>query len=207
MRRRDGPRLAAVPWSPGDVALLRYIRFGKVRHAAPHIVVEDGEELVVLYLPVGTLAKRPVSEGRPIRGQADREWELRDHVWHTSSQLGLIQWGRGHCVHLLWEGDTREFAGWYINIQEPLRRFPLGFESDDLVLDIRVQPDGSWSWKDEDELEEAVRLGRFTPKQALAIRREGERVLEERPWPTGWEDWKPDPEWPLPELPTGWDVV
>ena len=22
-----------------------------------------------------------------------------------------------------------------------------------------------------------------------------------------WEDWRPDPEWPLPELPQGWDRV
>ena len=200
-------RLAGVPWSPGDIALFRFIRFGKVRHASPRLVVLDDDDLVVLYLPVGTLAKRPVSDGRPIRGQADREWELRDPAWHTSSQLTLSQWGRPHCVELLRDGETGDFAGWYINIQEPLRRSPLGFDSDDLVLDIRVQPDGSWQWKDEDELEEAVRLGRFTPAEAAAIRAEGERVIEERPWPTGWEGWRPDPAWALPELPAGWDVV
>ena len=78
-----------------------------------------------------------------------------------------------------------EFAGWYVNLQEPLRRSPLGFETDDLVLDIRIQPDGSWAWKDEDELEEAVRLGRFTEDEAQAIRAEGERVVEERPLADG----------------------
>ena len=108
---------------------------------------------------------------------------------------------------MLWDGKGCEFAGWYVNLQEPLRRSPLGFETDDLVLDIRIQPDRSWAWKDEDELEEAVRLGRFTEDEAQAIRAEGERVLEERPWPTGWEDWRPGPGWPLPRLPEGWDVV
>jgi hypothetical protein len=208
---RDGaphpPKLAPVPRSPGDVALFRFIRFGKVRHASPHFVVQDADDLVVLYLPVGAIAKIPAWDGRPIRGQADRDWELRDHIWHTSSQLALIRWDRGHAVELLWDGVTREFAGWYVNIQEPLRRSTLGFDTDDLVLDIRVEPDGTWRWKDEDELEEAVRLGRFTPSEARAIRDEGERVIEERPWPTGWEDWRPDPAWDLPELPAGWDVV
>ena len=188
------------------VALFRMIRFGKIRHASPHYVVHDDPELVALWLPVGTRMKRPVSDGRPIRGQADREWELYDHTWHTSSQLGLIRWGRAHSVEVLWD-ESGEFLGWYVNIQEPLRRSALGFETDDLILDVRVAPDGSWAWKDQDELEEAVARGRFTEDDARSIRAEGERVVEERPWPTGWEDWRPDPSWPLPELPDGWDVV
>jgi predicted RNA-binding protein associated with RNAse of E/G family len=187
------------------VALLRFIRFGKVRHAAPHFVVRDEDDLVVLWMPIGTLMKRPVARG-PIRGQADGDWEMYDHLWHTSSQLSLIPWGRAHCIELLWN-QADEFAGWYVNIQEPLRRTPTGFETDDLILDIRVQPDETWAWKDEDELEEAVRLGRFTEAEAVEIRAEGERVIEERPWPTGWEDWRPDPAWGLPQLAEGWDVV
>ena len=192
---------------PGEVALVRFIRFGKVRHASPRIVVRADEELVVLHMPVGTPAKLPAYDGRPIRGQADRDWELRDHVWHTSSQLTLIPRGRAHCIELLWDGRTGEFAGWYVNLQEPIRHSRLGFDTDDLILDIRVQPDGSWQWKDEDELEEAVKLGRFTDEEARAIREEGERVVEERPWPTGWEDFRPDPRWELPQLPAGWDIV
>jgi hypothetical protein len=188
------------------VALLRFIRFGKVRHAFPHYVVRDEEGLVVLYMPLGTVGMRPRFDGRPIRGQADRDWELYEHEWHTSSRLTLIPWERAHCVELLWD-DKGDFAGWYVNMQEALRRAPLGFETDDLILDIRVQPDGSWAWKDEDELEEAVALARFTPEEARAIRAEGERVVAERPWPTGWEDWRPDAGWPVPELPEGWDVV
>jgi len=27
------------------------------------------------------------------------------------------------------------------------------------------------------------------------------------PWPTGWEDFQPNPSWPLPELPPGWDAA
>jgi hypothetical protein len=185
---------------------VRNIRFGKVRNAFSQYVVREDEDLVVLYLPLGTVGKRPLSDGRPIRGQADREWELRDHTWHTFSRLTLIQWGRAHSVELL-RDETGEFEGWYVNIQEPLRRSRLGFETDDLVLDIRVQPDGSWTWKDEDELEEAVVLGRFNEDEGRAIRAEGQRVIEERPWPTGWEDWRPDPAWPVPKLPKGWNVV
>lgn len=88
--------------------------------------------------------------------------------------------------------------------QEPLRRQALGFDTPDQALGITVGPDGTWAWKDEHHLERLVELGAFSADQAVAIRAEGERVLEERPWPTGWEQWRPDPAWPIPELPVGW---
>ena len=34
-----------------------------------------------------------------------------------------------------------------------------------------------------------------TPRR---VRAEAARVLEEWPFPTGWEDWRPDPSWPVP---------
>ena len=44
-----------------------------------------------------------------------------------------------------------------------------------------------------------ARAGRANPRG----RRER---LARAPWPTGWEKWRPDPAWELPELPDGWDV-
>jgi hypothetical protein len=32
-------------------------------------------------------------------------------------------------------------------------------------------------------------------------------VIAARPWPTGWEEWMPNPVWPCPELRDGWDIV
>ena len=50
-------------------------------------------------------------------------------------------------------------------------------------------------------------LGVLDAQAAAAIRAEGERVMAEQPWPTGWEHWRPPPQWePLP-LPEGWNVV
>jgi len=192
------------------VAVLRYIRYGQVRRATPHVVVEESGEAVVLHVPVGTPAKFPTSDGPavgPIRGQTDRTWTLRDHVWERYRVLRLIRWGAGHSLELFWHAEDDAFAGWYVNLQEPLRRSPAGFDTDDLVLDVWVEPDGTWQWKDADELEIAVALGRFTPDEARAIRAEGERVIAARPWPTGWEEWTPDPSWPVPRLPETWDVV
>jgi len=194
-------------WSPGDVVAVRFIRYGQVRRATPHIVVADDGDLAALHVPVGAVGKSAVSDGSPIRGQADRRWTLRDHVWDTFRVLRLFRPDVGHSIELFWDGDSDEFAFWYVNIQEPVRRTPLGFDTDDLVLDLWVEPDGSWHWKDEDELVESVRLGRFEAPEAAEIRAEGERVLAAWPFPTGWEGWRPDPGWTLPELAPGWDKI
>ena len=37
--------------------------------------------------------------------------------------------------------------------------------------------------------------------EVTKIRRVGEEVPAEWPFPTGWESWEPDPTWTVPELP------
>jgi hypothetical protein len=70
------------------------------------------------------------------------------------------------------------------------------------VLDVVVDPDGTWHWKDEDEFLEATTLGLFTRQKALEIRAEGERVIASLPslLPTGWETWIPNPSWSVDTL-------
>ena len=99
------------------------------------------------------------------------------------------------------------FEDWYVNLQAPYVRSRLGFDTRDHQLDIVVAPEGTWRWKDEDHLALGTRLGVFTPEEAAEIRAEGEHVIADWPFPTGWEDWRPDPAWPIPQLPVGWNVV
>ena len=196
-------------WRPGDVVVYRLIRYGKIRYALPHVVVQDSEDLVALYVPVGAVGKAPSNDGRPARGQADRDWELRDHVWHSNGMLRLLRPGEPYGLELHWRDEDAAFIGWYVNLQEPIRRTNRGFDTDDLVLDIVIEPDGAWTWKDEDELAEVVALGRFDADEAAEIRQFGERVIEQldRLIPTGWEGWRPDPSWPTPALGAGWDEL
>ena len=70
-------------------------------------------------------------------------------------------------------------------------------------------PTRSWRWKDEDHLAEALEIGLFTTEQAKAMRTEGERIVERieawtAPFDENWENWRPDPDWPLPSIPDGW---
>jgi hypothetical protein len=126
------------------------------------------------------------------------------------SVLWLARPGQAHAIGLFWQGAARQFIGWYGNLQAPLARKAIGFDSMDHVLDVQIAPDRAWNWKDEDEFAVVQRRGLVSPRQAAAIRAEGERVIaaaEQNEWPfnAGWEAWQPDPAWPIPAMPDGWD--
>ena len=201
-------------WSTGDAILYREVWQGKVWTARPVTVVQDRPTLIVLYLSAGTHWKKPV----PIEGTGDLlaallsgSWRLVDAVWLWDS-LVLACPGKAHAVHVMrGEGrGSREFVGWYVNLQEPLRRTRLGFDFMDQELDVVIDPDMSrWAWKDEDAFQRAQEAGRFSEEQARRIRSEGERVIRRLsargfPFDQGWESWYPPAEWRVPALPEGW---
>jgi hypothetical protein len=177
-------------------------------------VVRDEGDFAALWFPRGTAWKAPTTPPDLPRA-ADRgerladcalsgRWVFRDVEWDVDT-LVLLREGPWHALWVSWL-PSGEHWGWYVNLQRPFRRTELGFETMDLVLDLIVDPDGSWRWKDEDELATWVARGVFEPELAERIRAEGESVLARAAWPTGWEKWRPDPAWELPELPDGWDV-
>ena len=93
-----------------------------------------------------------------------------------------------------------------------LRRTPLGFEAMDMMLDVVVEPDLTWRWKDEDEFADLLDRGLVDRATSDRVRAEGEAMIErvrrrEPPFSEPWPDWRPDPAWSAPSLPTGWDVV
>ncbi len=189
-----------------DVVLVRSVYRGRVRWAFPHRVVGDREGRLALYLALGTPG---VSMGRGPDGRYLERWARGDdpvrHVWQRTHALDLIRHGAAHALRLFWDEDWR-FLGWYVNLQAPLRRTPLGYDTTDWALDVWVEPDGRWAWKDEEDFAEAQALGILDEEAAVSVRAEGERVVAERPWPTGWESWRPEAAWPLPQLPEDWDA-
>ena len=184
----------------GDVVVLREIWKGRVWKARPWIIVRDEPDELVLYIPPGTPTKVPPGSGIP-----RDEWELEDKVWRREA-LRVTTPGAPHSILLWWEDGSRS-EEWYVNLERPLTRSSAGFDYLDLELDIICRPGGAYEWLDEDEFEEAQRRGVITPEEAAEVRAEAERVLAAWPFPTGWEDFRPDPAWPFPQLPKGWDVV
>jgi hypothetical protein len=191
----------AVGRSPGEVAVLREIWKGRVWKARPWIVVRDEPDELVLYIPPGTPTKVPPGSGIP-----RDDWELEDGVWRREA-LRVTRPGEAHSRLLWWENGPR-LDEWYVNLERPLTRSPAGFDYLDLELDILCRPDGTYDWLDEDEFDEAQARGVMSAGEAAAVRAEAARVLSAWPFPTGWEDFVPDPAWRRPpQLPQGWDVV
>jgi hypothetical protein len=180
-----------------DVAW-RDVHRGRVWRAQAGRIVEDTPELLVLWFPAGGPAKIPAG-GLRIPGD---EWELED-ASPSRDSICVARPGRRHSIYVFWRGDE-ELSHWYVNFERPLRRSRVGFDTFDEKLDLIVRPDGSYEWKDEDELEQAAAVGLL---DAHAVRAEAAKVIAEWPFPTGWEGWRPDPAWPLPRLPDGWDRV
>jgi predicted RNA-binding protein associated with RNAse of E/G family len=87
--------------------------------------------------------------------------------------------GDHHAVWHFWTGPDREFACWYVNLQTAFVRTSVGYDTQDLELDIVVTPDGTWTLKDLDVLDDRVAEGRFSPELARWIVSLGEQLAAE----------------------------
>jgi hypothetical protein len=194
-----------VRWEPGDAVVRREVWRSRPWSAWAITVVCDEPGLLGLYLAEGTRFVFP-----------DGDWPGGRHPWHGRGAwrghgvLHLQRPGEAHAVVAFWNGPARSFAGWYVNFQDPSRRTAVGIDTFDHELDIWIPAGGAWRWKDRDLLHASVETGRFTRDEVAAIEAEGERVAAEldagrRWWSDEWRAWKPDPAWPVPELPENWE--
>jgi hypothetical protein len=105
------------------------------------------------------------------------DWELHECIFETADgQLRLTRPDTRFSLHLFRHADG-SFRGWYVNLEQPQQRTPLGFDFEDELLDIWVEPGAEPEWLDEEELDEAVKRGIFSPERGAQIRANGERVL------------------------------
>jgi hypothetical protein len=189
-------------------ALYRSIYPGRVVYATPSYVLEESDVHIVTAVLPGFSCRLLVGSRMDIIAELaagreqteDRIWDKHTVVWHT-------RYSDAHTLGHFFDAESGRFKFYYVNLQAPVRRTPLGIDSMDHVLDIVVMPNGEWHWKDKDELDEAVRLGIYSDAAASDIHREGERAIASLParLPTGWETWRPNPNWPPLQLPEGWE--
>lgn len=125
-------------------------------------------------------------------------WAVHD-AWRGPT---VLQLRRPEDWYSVWKffgsaAQGHPFQGWYLNIERPVVRSPdgSGIDTDDLELDLVVDPDGSRHWKDVDQLAGRVAEGRFdvpTLLQVLATAAELSDLLDrDDRWWAPWDEWIP----------------
>jgi hypothetical protein len=174
---------------------------GRVWRALAVRLVERQDDRLVLWHPAGTPAVVPYAADRLLRIPGDDDWELRATP-SPGASVGIVHLGARHSTWLNWRDGA--FEGWYVNFERASALTPVSLDVVDEKLDLVIRPDGRVRVKDFDELIAAARTGYLRPGEVIE---EAVRVLRDPPWPTGLEDFRADPAWPVPRFPEGWDVV
>ena len=189
-----------MPWIRGETVALRDVWFGAVWRAVAGIVVEDTPSRTVFWVSEGAEAAFAADdEGKEIRmPRHDFQRAFRA----TKRPIVVVcDEGAPWTLWLFFQA-VGDFGHWYVNFERYLGRSAVAYDSVDHKLDLIAHPNGELVWKDEDELEQAGSLGLV---DVDAVRRDAAAAVASPPWPTGWEDYVPDPPWPVPRLPKGWD--
>jgi Protein of unknown function (DUF402) len=197
-----------VSWRAGEVVVRREVLHGHVWCGFATYVVQDTEDVLALYLPGGSELAFPAW---PF-DRWEHPWLTAGHrTWTGHGKLMLQRPGDPYSVDVFWTGPDRAFAGWYLNLQDPLRRGPGRIDTLDHELDYWLPAVGGWEVKDDELFEERVREERYDAEQAAAIRVTGEAIVTMLDggttwWDPAWAAWTPPEQWSGLRLPGGWSA-
>jgi hypothetical protein len=186
------------------------------------IVVKDSPQETVLLLLPGAQCAYPSSyvHWRNHDASGPSRWQealsdshaMTEFPWETNRLLIFLEPEKYYSPFLFWNQATDEFLFYYINFQLPFRRSHCGFDTLDLDLDMVIQPDYSWKWKDVDEYEEGIRAGGIKEEWMKAIEAARPEALERiyhhsYPFDGSWNSWTPETGWRPPSLPLDWHTL
>jgi hypothetical protein len=209
-------------WEAGESCVLRGIVNNQVWLAQSVIVVKDApQETVLLLLPGARCAFPQGYAGwRNKETPGETRWQEARHVplvlreldWQTNRILIFLEPQKYYSCFLFWDHQTGRFGCYYINFQLPFRRSHCGFDTLDLDLDIVIDPQYHWKWKDVDEYQAGIQEGGIQDEWVQGIERSQAEVFDrinQRMYPLdgSWLDWQPEPGWAPPKLPESWQVV
>ena len=209
-------------WKPGDPVALRGIYNDRVWYMQSALIVHDSPEEVALVVLPGAECSAPreyIHGKHGASGQYDRwgnylgnHWNMESYLWRTNRLLILLEPEKYYAGMFFWEHNSGNFLCYYMNFQLPFRRSEIGFDTLDLELDIIVEPDLTWHWKDVENYQKGIESGVIRSEWTEAIditRQEVFEALGNRRYPFdgSWLDWKPDPAWQTPKARENWDKI
>ncbi|NUT02239.1 MAG: DUF402 domain-containing protein, partial [Hamadaea sp.] len=185
------------------------------------VVLADDDRGLLLWVPRGApMLDRKAVDGRGLRAMPFAEWlvtetKLWEMTWRGPAILKVLPPGEDYSVWLFRTEDGA-FRGWYVNLEEHGVRWDdgsvAGVDIVDQDLDIWVEPDRSWSWKDEEEFAERLAYSSdYWVADGDAVRQVGERVIKrieaaEFPFDGSLRTLTGEAEWTGSQhVPAGWD--
>jgi protein associated with RNAse G/E len=205
-------------WKPGEVIAWRGIYRNRIWHAMPTMVVNDSPQELVLAIGPGAECMVEENYARGKKNGKRRwdfkhgNWTLQSFAWHTNRLLFLLEPGKYYSTILFWNNDSGDFLCYYVNFQLPFERRDCGIDTLDLDLDLIVDPDLGYEWKDLDDYEKAIDSGVMLSEWTEGIENSKYEILRrlvnrQYPFDGSWLDWMPDPTWSPPTLPGNWDKI
>lgn len=211
-----------VTFEPGELVCVRHFQNRQIGGLYPMRAVRHDERGLLLWCTRGTYG-----------------WHLNRLDDLTMSQVPLAEWVTGpkrpmpfvarHGV-LSWHptgadysirwffADDGRFRNWYANLERPgvaWRDDALaGLDTADWDLDLWIEADRSWRWKDEDLFAERLtQPEHYWVEDEARVRRAGQEVIDlveagVFPFDGTWCDFRPEPGWGpdvADEPPPGWD--
>ena len=204
-------------FAPGEVLVRRYWRGGRISMMTLVRVAADDEFGLRLWLPAGYPYWRITdSAGRNLHeAPLDQltEPRLTRMQWTGSDVMIWMPEDRPYSVWWFWTDGM--FSGWYGNLEEPYVRWAdrgcAGVDTSDHALDLKVEPDRKWQWKDAEQFAELTGHPMYwNEAQAARIRANGEELIRlaeggRFPFDGTWCGFRPDAGWTVPGLPPGAD--
>ncbi|QDP97028.1 DUF402 domain-containing protein [Microlunatus elymi] len=205
-------------FAPGSTMIAEDRWHDELWAAVPQRVVDSTADQLVTYVPTGAVATRASNRDLPGTETLTRDQRkmlaLRTGVARVAEvpeapdKLFLYRSDRWSRINLGWRSTTGEFLGWYVNFEFPAERTLTGIRTMDLVLDLWVNPDRSWQWKDRSDYLRAVDDHLLDAAVRPHLDDEAALVLDELntasgPFAEEWTRFRPGPDWAVPVLTDG----
>ena len=194
----------------GELVYLRHFQRSALSAVTPLRVVRHDPAGLLLWNATGDrfwLWDMP--DGRALRATPLAEWVGADKVrTRHLTRHGALSWhptGADYSLRLFFSPEG-VFTNWYANLE--LAAVPwrdaaaAGVDTVDWDLDIWIEPDLSWRWKDEEEFAARLRSPEhYWVHDEQRVRDAGQQVIkliEARAFPFDGtlRDYRPDPSWP-----------